>query len=220
MGVEYRHFVVVDQDNWHPATDTFERVNEVLGSWGLNDRLLEIVDLEGGKLGKTSDASIPTGLAGKAFKFAGPSGSVVTQLAGPSLYNLEDEDRYLAQVLVILGEDYRIHWSSEAFCFERIEPSSVAHQDEEPYENAYAESLSSRQATNSPKVRLHVEDYASKHLAFPDYKGYWRAAVILDFGKDLPVFSDGVHALPSKDFVKALQQALRAQSIVEVGEFY
>lgn len=74
MGVEYRHFFVVDQENWHPEQDTFERVNKVLGSWGLNDELLEIVDLTSGKQSRTTDASIPKGLAGKVFKFAGPSG--------------------------------------------------------------------------------------------------------------------------------------------------
>src|SRR6202008_1062612 len=113
MGIEYRHFFVVDQDSWHPAPETLERVNEVLGSWGLNDKLLEIVDLEGGKSVRTDDASIPNGLAGKVFKFEGPAGGVVAHLAGPSAYDCDDEDRYLKSILVILGEDYRVHWSSE-----------------------------------------------------------------------------------------------------------
>jgi len=219
MGVEYRHFLVVDDENWHPEPDTFERVNEVLKSWGLHGKLLEVVDLAGGKPRTTSDSTVPKGLAGKAFRIEGQDGAVVARLAGPSLYDCEDEDRYLMQILVILGEDFRIHWSSEGFFFELAEPPSVAYQDEEPFEIAYSESVP---ATNAapPKVKVHIEDFARKHIASKDYKGFWRAAVILEFGKDLPAFADGVHSLPSKEFLQALQNALRAQSINEIGEFY
>ncbi|KQZ44212.1 hypothetical protein [Duganella sp. Root1480D1] len=219
MGVEYRHFLVVDDESWHPAADTFERVNKVLASWGLNDTILEVVDLAGGKPRRTTDASIPKGLAGKAFKFDGTNGAAVARLAGPSLYECDDEERYLMNVLFVLGEDYRVHWSSDGLFFELAEQPSFAYQDEELYEIAYAESFPSTNAT-APNVRLHIEDFAMKHLASKDYKGYWRAAVILDFGKDLPAFSEEVHSLPETEFVNALRNALRAESIAEVGEFY
>ncbi|WP_426339451.1 hypothetical protein ACN9MZ_24530 [Pseudoduganella sp. S-14] len=219
MGVEYRHFFVVDQENWHPEQDTFERVNKVLGSWGLNDKLLEIVDLTAGKQSRTTDASIPKGLAGKVFKFEGPSGGTVARLAGPSLHDCEDEERYLSEILVIVGEDYRIQWSCEGLFFELLEAPSIVYQDEEPYGTAYAESFPSTNTT-APKVKLHVEDFARKHLAPTECKGYWQGAVILDFGKDLPTFADEVRSLPNREFVEALRNALRAQSIIEIGEFY
>ena len=35
MGVEYRHYLVVNDPEWRPEPDTASRVEEVLRSWGL-----------------------------------------------------------------------------------------------------------------------------------------------------------------------------------------
>src|SRR5262249_7214197 len=48
MGIEYRHFLVVDDAEWRPQSDTAARVEAVLRKWSLVDRPKEVVDLSRG----------------------------------------------------------------------------------------------------------------------------------------------------------------------------
>ena len=128
-------------------------------------------------------------------------------------------------IALVVGDDYRLHWSSDGIDFELISPPFangkpvLGDEDEEPYDILFANSFPATGITSPPVVTAHIADHAQANVAWQDYQGYWRGAVVIDFGKDLPSFTDEVHQLPSRDFVAAISTAFRG-SIVEVGEFY
>ncbi|MDR3404267.1 MAG: hypothetical protein P4L99_17345 [Chthoniobacter sp.] len=227
MGVEYRHYLVVNDPDWRPEPDTAARVEKVLRSWALATRLARAVDLTGGgsrELPAASTSTLPG--PGVAFVYEDIQGSAIARVAGPSLHDgVDDDERYLMKILLIVGHDYRVQWSSESLFFELLSPPTAGgasiepNDDEGPFEIAYSASFPAEQATSPPVVRAQVEEHARHHVAWDDYQGFWRSAVVLDFGKDLPAFIEGRHALPEMQFVAALGEAFRGP-LVEVGEFY
>jgi len=225
MGVEYRHFLVVNDPDWRPRVDTVSRVEQVLRTWGLATRLEKAVDLTAGlneELTGESIANVPDG--GIAYVYQGVQGAAVAKIAGPSEYGVGDDERYTMRTTLVVGNDYRIQWSSESIYFELTSPPTedgvpIEATDEEPFDILFDESFSSEQATSPPVVTIHVEEHAQANVGWDAYQGFWRAAVVIDFGKDLPAFSETRHELPERTFVSAVSEAFRGP-IVEVGEFY
>jgi hypothetical protein len=68
-------------------------------------------------------------------------------------------------------------------------------------------------------VDVEIHEPHRPNIAWTEYSGFWRCAVILDCGKDLPKFVVGKHTLPSQRFLEQIAGALRSP-IVEVGEIY
>jgi len=260
MGVEYTHYLVVNDPVWKPETDTAARVDAVLRRWALVDQLKRTVDLTGG--GHKPIAADVTSAkigAGVDFIYAGVKGAPVARIAGPPVpprphYSgppLEDGDRHTMQTSLVLGSDYRIHRSSESYYFEVTTSPTVngrpiaAHEREyrfrrgdELYVYLDDQSFPSEGRTHwlsqiwrfatgaspsppivsPPVVRIHVEDHAKANVAWSSYQGFWRGALVIDFGKDLPAFCEGIHALPARDFVAEVAEAFRGP-LAEVGEF-
>jgi hypothetical protein len=225
MGVEYRHFLVVNDPNWRPENDTALRIDDILRQWLLADRLRRIVDLStGNDMERVGSNGLVDPGRGLAFRYAGVDGSAVARIAGPSLYDADPDHRYTMSTWLVLGSDYRVHYSSEAFFFDLISPPTTGGRPIEPDEREsldilFDQSFPADDATSPPVVKIHVEDHAKPHLAWSQYQGFWRGALVIDFGKDLPHFVDGVHQLPARDFIAAIGEAFRGP-IVEVGEFY
>jgi hypothetical protein len=65
-------------------------------------------------------------------------------------------------------------------------------------------------------VRARIAAHAKKKVA---REGFWRGALVLDFGKDLPAFCGKLHALPARDFVAEIIDAFRGR-VVEIADFY
>lgn len=66
-------------------------------------------------------------------------------------------------------------------------------------------------------VEMHVEEWAKKNVGWACCNGFWRGALILDFGKDLPSFARQVHLLPARQFVYDLSEAFRGP-LTQFGE--
>lgn len=227
MGIEYRHFLVVDDAAWRPEPDTAARVAKVLGDWSIGTELAEAIDLSQGQEVSPEEAkALATTGPGIALRYRGADGAPVEALAGPSSYDdVETGDRYTMETVLIVGNDYRIHWSSDSIYFNLVSPpEAVNGQPVQPdaagsYRTFYAESYASDYVLKPPVVRVEVNDFARKNLDWADCLGFWRGGLAIDFGKDLPAFVNGVHRLPARAFVDALRDAFRGP-LVEIGEFY
>lgn len=227
MGVEYRHFLVVDDAAWRPQSDTAARVAKVLGDWSIGTELAKAVDLSQGRSVSPEEAQVlATTGPGIAFRYRGADGAPVAALAGPSSHDdMEPADRYTMETVLILGNDYRIQWSSDNIYFNLIAPPEavngqpVTPDTVEPYETFYSESYTSDYILKPPVVRVEVNDFARNNVDWADCLGFWRGGLVIDFGKDLPAFVDEVHRLPARAFVDALRDAFRGP-LVEIGEFY
>ncbi|MBI3713793.1 MAG: hypothetical protein HY253_12655 [Burkholderiales bacterium] len=222
MGVEYRHFIVVNDTEWKSQNDTFARVDAVLKQWSLVERLEKVVDLRLALEISLADSSPALDLA---FVYAGVSGNVVERIAGPSAYkDVTDSDRYTMNTTLVIGNNYHVQWSSDAIYFELLSPPTVNGTAiegirDEFFGTLFDTSFSSDGATTLPIVKVHIADHSMQSIAWKNCLGYWRAAVVIDFGKDLPSFSEEIHALPLRDFVADIGAALRAP-VLEIGEFY
>jgi hypothetical protein len=226
MGVEYRHYLVVNDPAWQPEADTASRVEAVLRSWGLAANPVEAVDLTGGRAKELPTATMAAEPgAGVGVVYAGVQGEAVARIAGHSHYGAADQDRYLMKIVLIVGRDYRIQQSSESIYFELVEPPkaagrpSEANDDKEPFAFAYAASFPSENPTSPPVVRAHIEENAGANIGWTNYQGFWRGGLVIDFGKDLPAFVENKHLLPEARLVTELAEAFRGP-LVEVGEFY
>ena len=226
MGVEYRHFLVVDDAHWRPLNDTVARVEAVLREWRLVDKIEQIVDLApGADRCLRSEKSCQTPGPGVEISYAGVDGAMVDVLAGPSHYpDISASERYLKSTTLIVGEDYRVQWSTDGIWFEVVAPplsagKAVVAQEDTSYTVMYSASFSSDKVDVPPTIRAHVQEYAKAQITWTDCLGYWRGGLVLDFGKDLPAFAEGVQALPSRAFVTALSDAFRGR-LIEIGDFY
>ena len=126
---------------------------------------------------------------------------------------------------LVVGDDYRVHWSGDGIYFELQSPPTVnvkpliGMEDQDPFRILFSNSFPSYEATTPPVVKAHIAEYQKKQVAWQSYQGYWQAAVVIDFGKDLPLFAEGIQTLPAREFVAALREAFQG-SILEVGDFY
>ena len=83
MGIEYRHFLVVNEPDWRPQPDTAARVESVLRDWSVVDRIEKVINLALGANNEvidTSTADLPG--PGLAFIYSGVQGLPVERIAG------------------------------------------------------------------------------------------------------------------------------------------
>ncbi len=228
MGVEYRHFLVVNDATWLPNPDTMPRVEAVLRIWSLVEDLNKAFDLSDGRA-KEIDYAHAKGDPGHgiALLFDGISGLPVANIAGPSFYDgILDAERYTMGTALVVGRDYRVHWSSESLYFELVSPAEQNGKAIAPYPYPedlrgclFAESFRSEANTSPPEVEIHVADHAAANFGRSNYHGFWRGAVVIDFGKNLPGFVNDLHVLPNQNFVDAIEEAFGAE-VAEIGEFF
>jgi hypothetical protein len=225
VGVEYRHFLVVNDTAWHPQSDTAARVEAVLRQWSLADRPKQIINLAEGcndRMEGATESIVPG--PGVAFLYSGTQGLQVQRLAGPSFHEGDPAEGYTESTILVLGTDYRVHQSSEELYFELVSAPvenarPIEANRERPLKLLFDTSFPSTGATSPPVVKVHVADLARHYQAWTAYSGVWRGALVIDFGKNLPAFVEVAHALPAKDFVAQVSNAFRAP-IVEIGEIY
>ena len=230
MGVEYRHFLVVNDKDWLPAADTLARVDAVLYKWSLINTPTMVFDLSTMK--ESSEKTIPGFMpdAGQAVVYGdGASGKPVADIAGRCYYDtVEDEDHYISKIIVVAGNDIRIQQSDEYCYFEQISPvpdqacAGFVHDLDAipwPVSKAFYAYLVHGKYSGAPEMRIHLGKNFPELYDWSDYAGYWRGAVMLDFGKSLPGFCEKLRQLPARDFVNDLASAFRGP-IAEIGVVY
>jgi len=226
MGVEYRHFLVVDDAHWRPQADTAARVEAALRDWSLIAGLAHIVDLPAcdENQREASNSAAASG-PGVAIVYPGATGIAVEKIAGPSAYaDITSNDRYLMRATLVIGDDFRIQWSTDSVYFELVSPPMangvpIAGEDIDFLDALFAASYPSSEASSPPVVIARIEDGARPGVAWDSCLGFWRGGLVLNFGKDLPAFCEKVQALPEREFVAAISAAFRGR-IVEIGEFF
>lgn len=222
MGVEYRHYFVPADPTIIPAQDILVKIDSVLKKWGLKETEPAIVDLTNGQNseieGELDNLEFNHGIA---LEYESIEGSVVSKVAGPSYHkNIQDADRYIQGIGFIAGIDYRIHPSGETTYITVVSPPKdngvelEAHCDCDEvlfmHDNAYT----CQPNTTPPEV--DVEFYEGKKVEGP-FHGFWRCALRIDFGKDLPKFCEGQGLMENNEFVNDLEQAFGCK-LVQIGE--
>ena len=226
MGIEYRHFLVVDDAQWRPQADTASRVEKVLRAWSLGDQPTKVIDLVRGEQLSTELSIRSAPGRGIAVVYGGVDGTAVEKLAGASYYpELRFEDRYIMSTTLLVGDDYRIQTTSDSsIYFEVMEPpldgrgNRLEPIDGEFSSHLYADTFPGTDISSPPKVRAHVAEFAQENISWASCNGFWRGALVIDFGKDLPGFARTVHLLPAAQFVRELSEAFRGP-LVQIGEF-
>ncbi|MFO0585076.1 MAG: hypothetical protein U0229_22595 [Anaeromyxobacter sp.] len=223
MGVEYQHTLAVDDLAWRPSADTASRVEKALRTWGLIGSLEKVVDLT---TGNALSPALPADPGrGVGLAFTGVEGPAVAKLAGASAYGAAPEERYLMRTIVALGSDLRVPTGREEL-YHAVKAAPRAGDREvavvktalpHPFASLFGVAFPSEGMTQPPVVAIQVSDHC--RLAWKHWSGLWRAAVVLDFGKDLPAFAEGRRVLPEASFTKALSEAFRGP-LIEWGEYY
>lgn len=228
MGVEYRHFLIPENPSFVPSSGVIKRMDAVLEKWKLKVGDPKIYNLNA-ESHSVVQAPLHTLIFGQGFgieyPFVGDEGPAVASVVGPSYYQrVPDEDRYLQGLTFIVGLDFRIHSSSEIFNITVTKPPHEKGIPLEPYwenddflythEEAYHGTLS----TTLPEVVVKAGH--KSQVIEPKFKGYWRTALIIDCGKDLPKVPNlGGFTIPNKEFINDIEEALGCK-VIEVGNIY
>jgi hypothetical protein len=225
MGVEYRHFLVVADPDWLPQEDTIARVDRVLRDWRLAVAPVTVTELASGASISAERVGLSPPSSGVSVAYPAVAGGSVAALCGPSAYpSIGEAERYVERIVVVAGTDFRIHSSTEAACFTVTTPPieegrAVAPRSTPADGDLCDATYPGHPGVAPPEVDVEIDPGAADALPLDDYAGFWRGAVLIDCGKDVPSFTSGVLHLPDKRFVEALSEAFRAP-ILEVGEFY
>lgn len=225
MGVEYNHYLIPENPSFVPTSGVIKRMDAVLEKWKLKagDPTIYNFSKEGLSVVKAPVQSLIFGQGfGIKYPFVDNEGPAVASVMGPSYNNeMADTDRYIDSLKFIVGLDFRIHPSGEMFNISVIKP---------PYEGAtkltpywvyddmlftHAEAFHSTLLTTPPEVEVEA-NYGQ--VTEPKFVGYWRTALVIDCGKDLPQVPDeGGFKIPNKDFISDVEEALGCK-VIEVGE--
>ena len=228
MGVEYKHFLIPADPTYVPQNEIFIKIDALLSKWNLKSDNPVVYNLTDGKNGIIYQEleAIQIG-HGIAVEYPEVEGKQVSELAGPGYYkNASDDERYIQNITLIAGTDYRIHAGNEEVYIEIKKP---------PYENAkpvkpycdfdevlhyglHAEAYSCSVNSIPPEVSVSVND-KNRIIGDQNFLGYWRAALVLDFGKDLPALGDKLYKLGNSNFLNELELAF-GTSLIQIGEVY
>lgn len=227
MGVEYRHFLIPENPSFVPSSGVIKRIDAVLEKWKLKVGNPKIYNLSSEGLSAV-EAPVQSLIFGQGFGIKYPSfeieGPAVAKVMGPSWHhiNVPDNDRYLSSLTFVVGLDFRIHPSGEMFNISVIKPPFEGATQLEPYweyDNklyTHAEAFHSTSSTTPPEVK--VEANYRNQVMEPKFLGYWRTALVIDCGKDLPQVPDeGGFKIPNKAFISDVEEALGCK-VIEVGE--
>ena len=227
MGVEYKQFLIPSDPAFIPQNEILIKIDTLLSKWNLktgNPKAFNLTNGENTSIHQDLN-SIQFG-HGVAVEYPGIEGRQVRDIVGPSYFKDEvsDEERYIEKIILIVGTDYRIHPSGDEVYIkvkkppkEDAKPIKHYSKSDELY-GLHAEAYSCLINATPPEVLISVED---KERVIGDQKfwGYWRTALVLDFGKDLPALGDKLFKLENEKFFSELEQALESP-LIQIGEVY
>ncbi|MCO6044393.1 hypothetical protein NG895_10795 [Aeoliella sp. ICT_H6.2] len=170
--------------------------------------------------GLPTDSALLEELPGNAnnflVRYTGLEGAVaIEQILGPSVYpEIPAGDRYLQSIDLVIGTQLRIHPSNEYFYIDASDCETLA----EPFGGLAPFYATMAKADEHSYANLRLEREGK--LPFPDgFVGAWRAALVLDCGKDLPKIFEKSNSVPGKQFVSGLEATL-GTSVVQIGHIY
>lgn len=231
MGVEYNHYIIPANPSFVPADNIFSKIDAVLKKWQLKADEPKIYDLTNGIKNKAEAESklllqpLDTLKIGHGIgaKYKGIDGVCIAEVFGPSYFGDEilPAERYIQDIHFIAGTDYRIHSSGEELTMTVIQPpyeNGVAvnpYCDFDSFFYASAEAYNCSAAATPPQVAVDV--YNMERLGQQDFFGYWRTALIIFFGKDIPALAESFYTVPNKLFMTDMEAAFGCP-LIQIGE--
>lgn len=205
MGVEYAHGLFVADLSWRAQPEHVKKIEAVLRRWKLvadGPPALHVTDDE--SIDELGDALPPNLRA----TYDGGSGEAIATVLGPSFIRVPDDQRYLAQVIVVLGVDFRVLCAESA----EIEIDEAPRDDGEPIDEC--EAFFILDARSFPASWAAIPPQTTASGAF---SGVFRSGILLDCGKDMPEIGEECDApLPCTAFRDELEAAL-GTTLVEQG---
>src|SRR5262245_25317442 len=116
MGVEYKHFLIPADPAFVPQNDILVKLDALLSKWNLRTDNPAVYNLTNGTNAQIEQELNTVEIGhGIAVKYPGVEGKQVREIAGPSYYGEDavDEERYIQNITLIAGTDYRIHPGNE-----------------------------------------------------------------------------------------------------------
>jgi hypothetical protein len=229
MGVEYKHFLIPTNPSFVPAKDVIKKMDAVLSKWNLKTTNPKVYNLANGNNSiVTEPLDILDFGQGLAIEYAGIEGETASKIMGESYYKDEvsNDDRYIERLTFIVGLDFKIHPSSEELTMTVKKPPLENSVPIEPYceydeflhYGLHSESYNCSISTTPPEVDIWVAD-KNRIIGGQTFTGYWRTALIIDCGKDLPKLFEDLYKIENKEFISDIENAL-GSTVIEIGEVY
>lgn len=228
MGVEYKHFLIPSDPTFVPHNEILCKIDALLSRWYLKAGNPKIFNLANGV-----NTSIHQDLSsiqfghGVAVEYPGIEGWPVREIVGPSYFadEVSDEERYIDRIYLIVGTDYRVHPGNDEIYMKVNKPPIEDANPVKPYSKfdelngLHWEAYNCSINATPPEVHISFENN-NRIIGEQNFLGYWRTALILDFGKDLPALSDNyLFKLENEKFVSELEQAFECP-LIQIGEIY
>ncbi len=230
MGVEYKHFLIPENPSFVPEKDVIKKIDDVLYKWNLKTGIPKVYDLTNGINAVVDEALDSLRFEhGMAVEYPSIDGKPAAAVMGISYFydDVIDEDRYIQGITFIVGVDYRIHPSSEELSMTVAKPPFEGATAIEPYcemdeflhYGLHGEAYNCSITTTAPEVDVWVANMR-RIIGEQNFYGYWRTALIIECGKDLPLLRDEtLYKIPNKEFISDFENALGSK-VIEIGEIY
>jgi len=223
MGLEYTHYLFVDDLSFIGTLETAVALEEVLRRWGLVSGTPTISSLDGGKarrLRQSSLDNVSPDTSNILVEYPYTEADTIESVMGPSWYD-DVDSRYIQRLVLLIGSDYRVYSGYET-AFTNVKTPPMNNGEEiEPFEtnydiHYYADAYPADSETEPPVAVLEPD---RQDWPLPKgFEGIWRCGVILDCGKDLPGFMEKTNKLPSTQFASDITNAF-GRRVVQVGHF-
>lgn len=224
MGLEYTHYIFVDDLSYIGTPATAMALEAVLTKWGLVSGSPTMRSLDGGKAKKLRQSSldkVPADISNLLVEYPFTEADTIADIMGPSEYD-DVNSRYIQKLVLLVGSDYRVYNGQETASTTVTAPPQKNGKDVKPYKpnydiSYYSDAYPADSETEPPKAELEPDLHE-----WPLPKGFcgiWRCAVILDCGKDLPAFMQKTNKLPSTKFASDIRKAF-GRKIVQIGHLY
>ena len=224
MGVEYKHYILVEDLSYIGTLSTAIAVERVLVDWGLVAGTPTIRSLDGGKdrkLRQSTLQKVPATTSNLLVEYPFSEAESITDIMGPSEFG-DVDSRYIQQVAVLIGSDFRVYDGFETAYTSITSPPKQDGDVVKPFKQCYdishyADAYPADAETTPPTAVLEADlhDWPMPK----SFCGVWRCGVILDCGKDVPAFMQKKNQLPSTKFVPDLRKAF-GHKLIQIGHFY
>ena len=228
MGVEYKHFIIPTDPTFVPKNDAIIKIDNLLEKWNLKTGTPKVYNLTNGENALVEQPINSIEFEnGIAIEYPEIIGKIVKEIIGSSYYKEEisDDDRYIQNINFIVGSDYRIHPSNDELDVFLLKPPHDESGPIEPYceyddllYGLHAEAYNCSNSCIAPKVDVSSR-FKNRVIGEQPFQGFWRTALIIDCGKDLPNLGENLFKLANNQFISDIEEAL-GTSVIQIGEVY
>ena len=213
MGIEYEHYFIPEDPTHQCTVQQILDLIDYLKSEGLSNQHPDIRKVEDAMFNETSSVSEKEDLI---ISLADSVHSKdIPRIFGPSRYeDIGDEWRYIDNLYIHNGPSYNVHSWHESPLHVDTKESKTIWVETNSSDNlfAYQEFL----LPGAELSKIKIEGSLLEHQA--NFKGYWRFAMCVDFGKDIPVFATNQLCTNAKFCAKL--DAIVGCTLIQIGSYY